>query len=50
MTTQHVNCPGGAYDIVIDAGSLQTLGERIAGQHASHRILLVADSNVDAER
>ena len=46
MTTLPVKCPGGAYDIVIDAGSLRTLGERLAGQHASHRILLVADSNV----
>ena len=46
MTIQHVNCSGGDYDIVIDAGSLGMLGELITARRPVHRALLVADSNV----
>ena len=46
MTIQHVNCSGGAYDIVIDAGSLGMLGDLVTARLATHRALLVADSNV----
>lgn len=46
MTTLHVNCTGGEYDIVVDAGALSALGDEIAARLPGRRVLLIADSNV----
>lgn len=46
MSSLRVNCPGGSYDIVIEPGGIQSLGQHVVSAIGPERCLLIADSNV----
>ncbi|MBM43907.1 MAG: 3-dehydroquinate synthase [Phycisphaerae bacterium] len=46
MSSLHVTCPGGSYEVVIESGGLQSLGSRIQSLLKPARCLLVADSSI----
>lgn len=46
MTAIPVRCPGGEYEVVVEPGTLGTIGDRCAGILSGRRVLMVVDSAV----